>query len=78
MEYMLDRRGKFPLRGARNREKWSERRAFPVYIRMRSEAILHPLKLLNAVDTLGLVLRIDETREGVSEFLSARAVSHPA
>lgn len=45
---------------------------------MSSEARLHPFELLHAIDTLGLVLRVDETRECLAELRSTGPMGHTA
>lgn len=45
---------------------------------MRSEAVLHILKFLNTVDSLGFLFWINEARECLSKFRATRAMSHPS
>ena len=53
-------------------------RTISVYIWVFSEAILHRLELLDAVDPLGLLLRIHETGKRLAELHPAGTVGHPA
>ena len=50
---------------------------FAIHLRMAPKAILHCLEFLYAVDALRLFFRVDEARESVTEFLTARSMGHP-